>query len=75
MTTATATDLMTAEAFFAWVHRPENADRWFELERGKVIEMPPPGHRHGVVCGTSAGFWAITSSNKVAATSAPTTQA
>ena len=51
MATATATELMTAEAFFAWVHRPENADRWFELERGKVIEMPPPGERHGYLSG------------------------
>jgi Uma2 family endonuclease len=51
MATAIATNLMTAEAFFAWVHRPENRDRWFELERGEVIEMPPPGLRHGVVCG------------------------
>jgi Uma2 family endonuclease len=51
MTTATATKRLTAAAFFDWVHRPENRDRWFELERGKVIEMPPPGERHGVVCG------------------------
>jgi len=42
---------MTSDEFFDWVHRPENRDRWFELERGKVIEMPPPGLRHGVVCG------------------------
>ncbi|HPM82923.1 MAG TPA: Uma2 family endonuclease [Candidatus Anammoximicrobium sp.] len=42
---------MTSEEFFDWVHRPENRGRWFELERGKVIEMPPPGMRHGVVCG------------------------
>lgn len=42
---------MTSDEFFDWVHRPENRGRWFELERGKVTEMPPPGMRHGVVCG------------------------
>ena len=51
MTTAPATKRITAAAFFDWVHRPENRGRWFELERGRVIEMPPPGERHGVVCG------------------------
>jgi Uma2 family endonuclease len=49
---------MTAGEFFDWVHRPENRDRWFELERGKVIEMPPPGVRHGVVCGNVG--WILT---------------
>lgn len=39
--------LMTADEFQQWVHRPENADRYFELERGKVIEMPPPFPWHG----------------------------
>jgi len=51
MATATTTKTMTAEEFFDWVHRPEHRGRWFELERGEVIEMPPPGERHGVVCG------------------------
>lgn len=41
---------MTAEEFCEWVHRPENADKWFELVRGEVIELPPPLKRHGVVC-------------------------
>lgn len=45
------TETMTAAEFFEWVHRPENADRHFELERGEVIEMPPPGKYHGFVCG------------------------
>lgn len=44
---------MTAEQFYDWVHRPENYDRFFELESGEVIEMPPPGGVHGVVCGNS----------------------
>lgn len=46
-----ATALMTADEFHAWVHRPENRDRLFELVRGEVVEMPRPGKRHGMVCG------------------------
>jgi Uma2 family endonuclease len=42
--------LMTAEEFYEFVHRPENKDRCFELERGKVVEMPPPNKYHGRVC-------------------------
>jgi Uma2 family endonuclease len=49
--TTSPTKPMSSGEFFDWVHRPENRERWFELERGKVIEMPPPGVRHGVVCG------------------------
>jgi Uma2 family endonuclease len=45
-----STQPMTAEEFFAWCHRPENRDRHFELERGKVVEVSRPGVRHGVVC-------------------------
>ena len=51
MATATTTKPLTTDEFFDWVHRPENRDRWFELERGRVIEMPPPGERHGYVSG------------------------
>jgi Uma2 family endonuclease len=49
MSTGTAATLMTAEEFYDWVHRPENANRWFELVRGEAIELPPPTKRHGVV--------------------------
>jgi Uma2 family endonuclease len=49
MATAT-TKPMTAEEFYEWVHRPENRDRFFELERGEVVEMPPPHKYHGRVC-------------------------
>jgi Uma2 family endonuclease len=45
-----STPLLTADEFYEWCHRPENRDRHFELERGKVIEMSRPGERHGVVC-------------------------
>src|SRR5271167_23618 len=47
--------LMTAEEFYEWVHRPENRDRFFELERGEVVEMPPPSKYHGFVCGNVSG--------------------
>lgn len=48
---ATATiQLMTAEEFYEFCHRPENRDRLFELERGEVVEVPRPGIRHGVTC-------------------------
>ncbi len=42
---------MTAVEFDEFVHRPENAGRWWELDRGRVIEMPPPRPQHGTVCG------------------------
>ncbi|MBA4063857.1 MAG: hypothetical protein C0501_09120 [Isosphaera sp.] len=48
--TATTTPRMTAEEFFAWANRPENADRRWELDNGRVVEMPSPGIRRGTVC-------------------------
>jgi Uma2 family endonuclease len=50
MNTKTAMDRMTAEEFYEWVRRPENADRCFELLRGQVIEVPRPSNPHGRVC-------------------------
>ena len=47
---------MQASEFFDWVHRPENRNRFFELDRGEVVEMPPPGKSHGFVCGNVAGI-------------------
>ena len=47
---------MTASDFFAYVHRPENLHRFFELDRGEVVEMPPPNKYHGFVCGNVAGI-------------------
>ena len=49
-TATTAKKLMTAEEFCDWVHQPEQADKWFELVRGEVIELPPPYKPHGFVC-------------------------
>lgn len=54
MSTVTTKQLMTADEFCDFVHRPENADKWFELERGEVIELPPPMKRHGAVCANVA---------------------
>jgi Uma2 family endonuclease len=52
--TTTTTQRMTAEEFYDWVHRPENAARSFELDRGEIVEMSRPGERHGFVCGNVA---------------------
>jgi Uma2 family endonuclease len=41
---------MTADEFYEFVHRPENANKWFELVRGEVIELPPPQKPHGRIC-------------------------
>ncbi len=49
-TVETTTRLMTAEEFCDWVQRPENANRWFELVRGEVIELPAPLKLHGIIC-------------------------
>jgi Uma2 family endonuclease len=49
-TVSTTKKRMTAEEFCDWVHRPENENKWFELVRGEVIELPPPMKIHGVVC-------------------------
>lgn len=45
----TAPARMTAEEFYDWANRPENQGTRYELENGKVIEMPSPGVRHGTV--------------------------
>lgn len=50
MPTKTAAGGMTAEEFFEWANRPENADRRWELEDGEPVEMPRPGEFHGFVC-------------------------
>ncbi|HBI45949.1 MAG TPA: hypothetical protein DDY78_24295 [Planctomycetales bacterium] len=47
---------MTAREFFNWVHCPENEARFFELDRGEVVELSRPGKYHGFVCGNVAGI-------------------
>lgn len=49
-----ATKPITAEEFYEWLSRPENYGRFFELERGEIIPVPPPGKYHGFVCGNVA---------------------
>src|SRR5205809_7533279 len=44
------TELMTADEFFDWCHRPENEARQWELERGKVVEASRPSERHCAAC-------------------------
>jgi Uma2 family endonuclease len=48
-TPGTAKQLMTADEFWEFVHRPENPDRDFELIRGEVIEVSRPTKPHGAV--------------------------
>jgi Uma2 family endonuclease len=50
MSTVTTPVKMTAEEFLDWVQRPENANHWFELVRGEVIELPAPTKIHGRIC-------------------------
>lgn len=45
----TPAKLMTVDEFWDFVHRPENAERFFELRRGEVIEMSRPASPHGIV--------------------------
>ena len=42
--------LMTPNEFFDWANRPENQGRFWELDEGDVVEMPPPGEIHGILC-------------------------
>jgi len=57
----TATRPMTAEEFCDWVQRPENANKWCELVRGEVIELPAPLKIHGVIClNLGARLWMFT---------------
>jgi len=44
------TNLLTAAEFYEWATRPENQDKLYELDEGKVVEMPPPSEFHGVLC-------------------------
>src|SRR5207249_4994398 len=52
---STTTELMTAEEFYEFANRPDNAGRSLELVRGEVIEQPLGDRLHGVVC-SNAGY-------------------
>ena len=73
-----ASDLMTAEQFYEFVHRPENRDRIFELEDGEIVEMSRPGKKHGLgaICANaSLASSATTPLRRSEGTSARTTPA
>ncbi len=59
-----ATKGLTVQEFLEFVHRPENRDRFFELERGEIIEMPPPTKFHGFVCGNIGRVLGVYSVNR-----------
>ncbi|MCL4255071.1 MAG: Uma2 family endonuclease, partial [Anaerolineae bacterium] len=45
------TKMMTLEDYLAFVSLPENADKYFELNNGEIIEMPPPSSTHVRIVG------------------------
>jgi Uma2 family endonuclease len=52
-----AKPLFDLDAFREFCDRPENADRSFELDHGRIVEMPRPSRLHGLVCGILAGLF------------------
>ncbi len=44
------TKCCSAVKFWEFTQRPENRGKYFELYRGEIIEMPPPGEKHGILC-------------------------
>jgi Uma2 family endonuclease len=44
------TKLLTVDEFYKWASRPENQDKLYELDEGRVVEMPPAGEYHGAIC-------------------------
>lgn len=54
------TKLITAEEFWEWCSRPENQGKRVELDRGEIVEMPPPCEAHGILCGWIAALlWGV----------------
>ncbi len=50
MTATAVPKLITVDEFWDFVHLPENEGKIWELDNGRIVEMPSPGFRHGVVC-------------------------
>jgi Uma2 family endonuclease len=48
--------LMTAEEFWDYCRLPENENKFLELVRGEVVELPRPNKRHGVAATRIARF-------------------
>jgi Uma2 family endonuclease len=53
-TVSIKTERLTAEEFYEFANRPENDNKWLELVRGEVIELPQPQKPHGVICNNVA---------------------
>lgn len=45
-----AAKLLSPEEFFRWANLPKNQDKFFELDEGRIVEMPPPSEYHGILC-------------------------
>ena len=41
---------LTVEEFAEWANRSENDGPLYELDEGRIVTMPSPGERHGLVC-------------------------
>lgn len=41
---------MTVDEFYRWASRPQNQDKLVELDEGRIVEVPPAGEYHGVLC-------------------------
>lgn len=44
------TKRLTVGEFYAWASRAGNRSKLYELDEGRVIEVPSPGELHGVIC-------------------------
>ncbi|QDT39155.1 Uma2 family endonuclease [Stratiformator vulcanicus] len=47
---STTVTLVTVEEFAKFADRPENVDRFFELDEGEIVELSRPQLVHGLVC-------------------------
>ena len=41
--------LLSADEFYEWASREENQDTLYELDEGRIVEVPPPGELHGAI--------------------------
>lgn len=48
--------VQTVAEVWDWAHRPENADKRFELIEGELFEMSPPGGIHGRIASKLSFF-------------------